>query len=510
MDPKPTIRHSPRGMHVQCQVCLAAIQEESESREIPLIAWTLEPEGLLNGVQVRAHWSHSIFARINLSCLWEHRVQDVSFNGDSEQYRKQAESCGTTSNPQVLQIVTGTPLALVGGGSTVVPLALVPPPLECCKTRNTLTGPVGAQWLARLEYFQKDLQDVQYKIVEPPEDEQQVVPFTEVVMVDELLVNCRTPTIAEYDSMTDPQEHLSHFENATLRYTNEIKCHVFFTTLAKAIQQCNQKLWKMELSLFAIRQKENESLKEYLQRFNATILELRDTPLEKVNTSLYGFAGELVHPRDMISLVDHRERIQSKDMSCKFLVVDTPSTYNAILGRPTLNAFQVVISTYYMKIKFPTAGGVGEVQGNPLQSRKCYVEAVCKGQKWNTKEESREGDTLYLYISATSQAVSSVLIPEDGGKQVPIYYVSKVLNRTEEQCTLIEKMTLALVITARQLRLYFLSQLIGVKKNMPLKKSLGKLDTFGRLVKWAIELSEYDISYQPRTTIKAYALVDFV
>ncbi|KAL0288468.1 UNVERIFIED_CONTAM: Transposon Ty3-G Gag-Pol polyprotein [Sesamum radiatum] len=49
-------------------------------------------------------------------------------------------------------------------------------------------------------------------------------------------------------------------------------------------------------------------------------------------------------------------------------VVDIPSAYNVILGRLTLNAFQAVISTYHMKIKFPAPGGVGKVQGNPLQS----------------------------------------------------------------------------------------------------------------------------------------------
>ncbi|KAL0400328.1 UNVERIFIED_CONTAM: Retrovirus-related Pol polyprotein from transposon [Sesamum radiatum] len=43
------------------------------------------------------------------------------------------------------------------------------------------------------------------------------------------------------------------------------------------------------------------------------------------------------------------------------------------------------------------------------------------------------GDTLYLYISTTNQAVCSVLVREEEGNQTLIYYMSKVLNGAESE-----------------------------------------------------------------------------
>ena len=56
-----------------------------------------------------------------------------------------------------------------------------------------------------------------------------------------------------------------------------------------------------------------------------------------------------------------------------FLVVGCPSSYNAIIGRPTLNSWKTVTSTYHLSVKFPTKHGVGQVQGDQLEARECYL-----------------------------------------------------------------------------------------------------------------------------------------
>ncbi|KAL0416428.1 UNVERIFIED_CONTAM: hypothetical protein Slati_3474700 [Sesamum latifolium] len=69
-------------------------------------------------------------------------------------------------------------------------------------------------------------------------------------------------------------------------------------------------------------------------------MQLGDAPLEEVNTSLYGFTGEVVHPRGLISLpLTLGTGPAQRTCVLKFLVVDVPSAYNVILGRPILNMF---------------------------------------------------------------------------------------------------------------------------------------------------------------------------
>ena len=46
--------------------------------------------------------------------------------------------------------------------------------------------------------------------------------------------------------------------------------------------------------------------------------------------------------------------------------------------------------------------------------------------------------------------------------------------------------------------------------DQPIKKSMKQPEAAGRMIQWAIELSQFDIEYHPRTAIKAQTLVDFI
>ena len=120
------------------------------------------------------------------------------------------------------------------------------------------------------------------------------------------------------------------------------------------------------------------------------------------------------------------------------------------------------------------------------------------------------GEELYLYLAVSPHAVSSALVREEGKVQKPVYYTSRALKGVEGRYSLMEKLAFALITASRKLRHYFQAHLIIVMTDHPLKKAMNKLEAVGRLIQWTIELSEFDIRYQPRNVIKAQTLADFI
>ncbi|XP_056854988.1 uncharacterized protein LOC130509719 [Raphanus sativus] len=120
------------------------------------------------------------------------------------------------------------------------------------------------------------------------------------------------------------------------------------------------------------------------------------------------------------------------------------------------------------------------------------------------------GEPLYLYLAVSTAAVSGVLVREEQNEQRPVYYTSKSLIDAETRYPAMEKLALAVVTAARKLRPYFQSHSIVVMTSQPLRMILHSPSQSGRLAKWAIELSEYDIEYRPRAAAKAQVLADFI
>ena len=85
--------------------------------------------------------------------------------------------------------------------------------------------------------------------------------------------------------------------------------------------------------------------------------------------------------------------------------------------------------------------------------------------------KSVPGEILYIYLAVSDSKVSSLLIREEDKVQKHIYYMSHALLDVEMRYPMIEKMALALVISARKLRPYFQAHTIVVLTINPLNKS---------------------------------------
>ncbi|GKB99068.1 reverse transcriptase domain-containing protein, partial [Tanacetum coccineum] len=99
------------------------------------------------------------------------------------------------------------------------------------------------------------------------------------------------------------------------------------------------------------------------QQLSATLKETLQPP----TTPLIGFAGQSLWPLGVITLpltmYDYNGR-GSKTIVVEFMVVQAPSPYNAILGRPGMKKLGAIASTIHALIKFPIQSGITTVRGD--------------------------------------------------------------------------------------------------------------------------------------------------
>ena len=99
----------------------------------------------------------------------------------------------------------------------------------------------------------------------------------------------------------------------------------------------------------------------------------------------------------------------------------------------------------------------------------------------------------------------------ESGKEMSLYYLSRTLVGAECNYPDMEKICLALVFAAQKLRHYMLEHTVHlVSRADPLRYILNKMVLSGRLAKWAMFLSQFDIKFVPQKAMKGQALANFL
>jgi hypothetical protein len=113
----------------------------------------------------------------------------------------------------------------------------------------------------------------------------------------------------------------------------------------------------------------------------------------------------------------------------------------------------------------------------------------------------QDGEPLYLYVAATTQVVSAVVVVERAEEghtlpvQRPVYYISEVLAETKARYPQVQKLLYAVALTQRKLRHYFEAHPVTAVSSFPLGEIIKNPDAAGRIAKWSVELMGETLTY---------------
>ena len=86
--------------------------------------------------------------------------------------------------------------------------------------------------------------------------------------------------------------------------------------------------------------------------------------------------------------------------------------------------------------------------------------------------------------------------------QMPVYYVSEVLHEAKARYFEMHKLIYAILIASRKLRHYFQAHRVVIVTSYLLRAILHNSNATGNIAKWAAELAEFQLDFQPRHAVK--------
>nr|KYP51830.1 hypothetical protein KK1_026353 [Cajanus cajan] len=108
-------------------------------------------------------------------------------------------------------------------------------------------------------------------------------------------------------------------------------------------------------------------------------LGIPEAELIPYNEPLVGFSGERVQTKGYIKLSTRFcfDGTEARDIPVKYVVVHANTSYNILLGRPSLNRLGAIVSTSHLAMKFPSESGrIITVHADQKAARECYFASL--------------------------------------------------------------------------------------------------------------------------------------
>jgi len=123
----------------------------------------------------------------------------------------------------------------------------------------------------------------------------------------------------------------------------------------------------------------------------------------------------------------------------------------------------------------------------------------------------QHGKPFISYLSTDDAVIGSALIQEFIGKERVIYYLSRRLVDAETIYSAIEKLCLCLYFSYTKLRHYLLSaECTVICKDDVVRYMLSMPIISGRISKWILALSEFDLRYESAKAVKGQIVANFI
>ncbi|GKV49232.1 hypothetical protein SLEP1_g55995 [Rubroshorea leprosula] len=148
--------------------------------------------------------------------------------------------------------------------------------------------------------------------------------------------------------------------------------------------------------------------------------------LQRYDGPIYGFNNQPVPVERVFTMnVAFGSGRSYMTPSVRFLVVKMASSFNAVIGRPTLTEIRAVVSQSHLCMKFPTPTGIATLRGNQEVARHCYITSVTQPQKG--KDQTPEVNPKRIPDDRQVMGVEIVdNRPEDETRVAPVEDVEEV------------------------------------------------------------------------------------